>query len=177
MRITTMAAALLALTTAPLMAQQAGPIINSGGGFTPIVNPTFEVPKDLTYRVSWDILAGSSKPSEANAAFDGPARFINQSVGNGIPRANMQLAIVVHGTAGEELLGNAEYRVRKGSDNPNVAILEEMSKAGVRIIICGQTMAGRKMTRDQLLPFVQVAPSATWAHAVLQTQGFKVNPW
>lgn len=177
MRTTLITAALLALVAVPLSAQQAGPVITKGGGFAPVPSPTFDVPTDLTYRVVWDINQGSAKPGEGNASFEYPARFLNQSVGAGVPRAHIQLAVVVHGTAGEELLSNAEYRARKGTGNPNAGLLEELSKAGVRIVICGQTMAARKIQRDQLLPFVQVAPSATWAHAVLQTQGFKINPF
>ena len=110
----------------------------------------------------------------------GIGRLIVLDVDGGVVEitvSDIQLAVVVHGTAGEELLSNAEYRARKGTGNPNAGLLEELSKAGVRIVICGQTLAARKIQRDQLLPFVQVAPSATWAHAVLQTQGFKMNPF
>ena len=137
----------------------------------------FAVPTNLSYKVSWDINVGSPKPGEANEKFEVPPRFLNQSVAIGVARANIQLAVVVHGSAADELLANDEYRTRKGVDNPNIALLEEMSKAGVRIILCGQTVANRKMPRDKILPFVLIAPSAAWAHAVLQQQGFRTNPF
>jgi intracellular sulfur oxidation DsrE/DsrF family protein len=157
--------------------QQSGPIVMRGGKHFPVPNPTFTAPIDQTYKVAWDLHVASAKPDSANLALDVPARFLNQSAVLGIPRANVQVAIVVHGTAGEELLSNAEYRARKGVDNPNIALLEELSKAGVQIILCGQTMGSRKMARDQILPFVTIAPSAVWAHAVLQRQGFTTNPF
>lgn len=170
--------AALAVAAVPLAAQQqTGTVIRSGGTFAPVPDPTFEVPRDLTYRVAWDINKGSDAPDKANDAFGLPARLLNQSVAAGVPLSNIQMAIVVHGSAGEELLSHAEYRKRKGSDNPNAALLKELADAGVRIIICGQTVANKKMPRDQLLPFVLVAPSAAWAHAVLQAQGFKENPF
>ena len=154
----------LALVGAPLAAQQqAGPVINGGGKHAPVPNATFEVPRDLSYKVVWNVQVGSAKPGEANDAFNVPARFVNQGAVLGMPRENVQVAVVVHGTAGEELLDNAEYRARKGVDNPNIALLEEMSRAGVRIILCGQTAANRKMPREHVLPFVKVAPSAAWA--------------
>ena len=170
--------ALLALLSAPAAAQpQSGPVILKGGTHSPVPNTTFAVPVDQTYKVSWDINVGSAKPAESNAAFEVPPRFVNQAAVLGVPRAYVQVAVVVHGTAGEELLANDEYRARKGVDNPNIALLEEMSKAGVRIILCGQTAANRKMPRDKILPFVLVAPSAAFAHAVLHQQGFTVNPF
>ncbi|MDA1080196.1 MAG: DsrE family protein [Gemmatimonadetes bacterium] len=177
MRNIVITGALFALVALPLRAQQTGPVIMKGGSHSPVPNPTFAVLTDLTYKVAWDIKVGSPKPGESNAAFEVPARFLNQSVGAGVPRANIQVAVVVHGSAGEELLNNEEYRARKGVDNPNIALLEEMSKAGVRIIICGQTVAGRKMPREKILSFVEVSPSATWAHAVLQKQGYTLNPF
>jgi intracellular sulfur oxidation DsrE/DsrF family protein len=157
--------------------QQSGPIILRGGKHYTVTNPTFTAPTDQTYKIAWDMKVASAKPDSMNAALDVPARFLNQSAALGIPRANVQAAIVVHGTAGEELLSNAEYRARKGVDNPNIALLEELSKAGVQIILCGQTMGSRKMARDQILPFVKISPSAVWAHAVLQKQGFTTNPF
>ena len=170
--------ALLALLSAPAAAQQqSGPVIMKGGTHSPVPNATFSVPADQSYKVSWDISVGSAKPGEANANFEVPPRFVNQAAVLGVPRANVQVAVVVHGTAGEELLANDEYRTRKGVDNPNIALLEEMSKAGVRIILCGQTAANKKMPRDKILPFVLVAPSAAFAHAVLHQQGFTVNPF
>ena len=170
-------ALLTILTTSGAAQQVSGPVIMKGGTHSPVPNVTFPVPTDQTYKVSWDINVGSAKPGEANANFEVPARFVNMGVAVGVPRANVQVAVVVHGTAGEELLNNEEYRARKGVDNPNIALLEEMSKAGVRIILCGQTAANRKMPRDKILPFVLVAPSAAFAHAVLHQQGFTVNPF
>jgi len=178
MRKIFVALALLALFSVPAAAQQqAGPVIMKGGLHSPVPNTTVAVPTDQTYKVSWDINVGSAKPGDPNVAFEVPPRFVNQAAVLGVPRANVQVAVVVHGTAGEELLAHDEYRARKGVDNPNIALLEEMSKAGVRIILCGQTAANKKMPRDKILPFVLVAPSAAFAHAVLHQQGFTVNPF
>jgi intracellular sulfur oxidation DsrE/DsrF family protein len=170
--------ALTALALAlPAGAQQAGPVIMKGGSHSPVPNPTFTVPADLVYKVAWDTHVGAAKPGDANPAYEVPARFINQGAALGLPRQNVQVAIVVHGTAGEDVLDNAEYRARKGVDNPNIPLLEELSKAGVKIILCGQTAANKKMPREKLLPFVQVAPSAAWAEAVLLRQGYTFNPF
>lgn len=178
MRTLTAAAALLVVFVAAAGAQsQTGPIIQKGGGHFPVPGATFTVPTGTTYKMAWDIEVGSARPADANAAYDVPARFVNQAAVIGMARNAIDVAVVIHGSAGEEMLTNEEYRARKGVDNPNIALLEEMSKAGVKIIICGQTVGSRKMPRDKILPFVLVAPSAAWAHAVLQQQGFNMNPF
>jgi intracellular sulfur oxidation DsrE/DsrF family protein len=157
--------------------QQAGPVINAGGKHAPVPNMTFTVPKDLDYKVVWDIEVGPAKLGELNDEYNVPARFVNQGAALGIRRESVRAAVVIHGAAGEEMLDNAEYKARKGVDNPNIALLTEMSKAGVRIILCGQTVDSRKLPRDKILPFVEIAPSAAWAHAVLLRQGYTVNPF
>jgi intracellular sulfur oxidation DsrE/DsrF family protein len=157
--------------------QQAGPVINAGGKHAPVPNMTFAVPKDLEYKVVWDIEVGPAKLGELNDEYNVPARFVNQGAALGFPAARVKAAVVIHGAAGEEMLDNAEYKARKGVDNPNITLLTEMSKAGIRIILCGQTVDSRKLPREKILPFVEIAPSAAWAHAVLLRQGYTANPF
>jgi intracellular sulfur oxidation DsrE/DsrF family protein len=142
-----------------------------------VPNLTFEIPKDLDYKVVWDIEIAGKTAGELNDEYNVPARLINQGAALGLPRSRVQAAVVIHGPAGEEMFNNAEYKARKGVDNPNLALLEEMHRAGIRIILCGQTVDSRKMPRDKILPFVQIAPSAAWAHAVLLRQGYTANPF
>jgi intracellular sulfur oxidation DsrE/DsrF family protein len=178
MRTTLIAGLAIVVLAIPAGAQQqAGPVVNAGGKHSPVPDANFAIPRDLAYKVVWDINVGAAKPVEANALFEVPPRFVNQGAVIGLPRANVQAAVVVHGGAGEELLANDEYKARKGVDNPNIALLSEMSKAGIRIILCGQTMANKKMPKDKLLPFVEIAASAAWAHAVLARQGYTLNPF
>jgi intracellular sulfur oxidation DsrE/DsrF family protein len=91
---------------------------------------------------------------------------------SGIPRKNVHLAIIVHGTATRTLLQNEAYKAMTGADNPNIAILQALHDAGVRVIVCGQALVNRKVPRDQLLPFVEVAISATLARATLHALGY-----
>jgi intracellular sulfur oxidation DsrE/DsrF family protein len=167
---------LLAIAPAALAAQaRTGPILQSGGEWYPVPDPNFTVPTDMSYKIAFDVRVGA--PGELTAGYGVAARMLNQSAGLGVKKEQLDLVVVIHGTAAEDVLQNAEYRARKGKDNANIALLEELSKAGVRIVLCGQSAGARKIARNQMLPFIQVAPSATWAHAVLQRQGFTVNPF
>lgn len=48
---------------------------------------------------------------------------------------------------------------------------------GVRIYVCGQTAAYYSVATDDLLPGVDMALSAMTMHALLQQQGFTLNPF
>ena len=54
---------------------------------------------------------------------------------------------------------------------------EELTAAGVQIVLCGQTAAARGIDRGRLQPGVKVALSAMTALFVFQEQGYRINLW
>jgi intracellular sulfur oxidation DsrE/DsrF family protein len=84
---------------------------------------------------------------------------------------------VVHGPAGRDLLTNAEYKKRYGKDNPNVALVEALKAAGVRVYLCGQTSVSRNLPRVAVNPSAEIAYSAMTAHLILQGEGYALNPF
>lgn len=164
---------LLALT-APLSAQTGEALIREVGGTSAVTNPTFPAPHDLIYKMAWHVTEGPTDPKERVQGFGSPANFLRLMDVNGVPRSNVKLAIIVHGTATQSLLNNATYKARTGADNASVALLTALHEAGVQIIVCGQALINRNVPRDQLLPFVKVATTATSAHGILAAQGYEV---
>jgi len=55
--------------------------------------------------------------------------------------------------------------------------LPELAKAGVQILVCGQSAASGGYTKAMFLEPVDVALSAMTAFAVLQERGYHVNPF
>jgi intracellular sulfur oxidation DsrE/DsrF family protein len=53
----------------------------------------------------------------------------------------------------------------------------EMLGKGVRFIVCGQAANAMGVKKVDLLPGVELAISASSAHAVLQAQGYSINPF
>lgn len=170
----------LVVSTGPVLAQRSrpttGPVIQSAGRVFDLPHMDFAPPLDMTYRVAFDVSrAGSS--SGVNQSFDSAARFLNMHAQAGVPAERLQLALVIHGAAAADLLRDEEYGKQTNQSNPNVALVEELSKAGVRFIVCGQTAASRGYTKDMFLEPVEVSLSAMTAFAVLQARGYHVNPF
>ena len=183
-------AVLLATSALALSAQATtGPVIMSGGAVFDVPDPTFVTPMNADFKVVFEIVRGvtdATSPAGANApaALVPPneqlgtvARFLNMHARAGVPRERVMLAAVVHGTAGKDLLDDETYRARYGTANPSAPLIKELLAAGVRIVLCGQTAAGRNVPRDRLIPGVQVALSAMTAMSVLQSDGYRLNPW
>lgn len=135
---------------------------------------TFPMPTDLSYRIAWGVNVGPAKPDSVVPGFREAARFLYVTDANGVPRANVHLAVVVWGTATHSLLTNEAYRTAKGTDNANIPLLQALNDAGVQVIVCGVALINRKLSPGDLLPFVRVAPTATHALATLHAQGYAI---
>jgi intracellular sulfur oxidation DsrE/DsrF family protein len=166
---------LCAFLVIPAALAAQGPVIQATGVMRDVPNVTYKPDPKLTYKYRWDV-TDSAATGEVNPGFLGVARVYNQFVADGVPRKNVQLAIVVHGRATLDLMANEPYKARLGRDNPNLVILDQLSKAGVQVIVCGQALLNRNVARDAILPLVQVASSATTAHVILAAKGYGTAP-
>lgn len=170
--------AFAALLSVPsLAAAQTGEaLIHKLGASTPVPNPGFPADKKLEYKIAWDVTTAPEKPDGIASGFRRPANFLVMADAEGLSRKKVHLAIIVRGPAALSLRNNAAYKTAAGVDNASIPLLEALHEAGVKIIVCGQALAGLKVPREELLPFVQVATSATMARATLHAQGYVTFP-
>ncbi len=173
--------ALVALTTLATGAAaqahtQAGPMIHSAGAVF-AVEPDFATPTNQDYKIAFEIATPAQSPDQLNQRVSTVARFLNMHAQAGVPQGQLSGAIVAHGGASFEMLNDEAYRSRYGVDNPNAELIRELIDAGQPVILCGQSAASRGISRDELIPGVQVALSAMTAFLVLQEKGYRVNPW
>ncbi len=158
-------------------AKVSGPAIEKYGA-------TFEVPgavlvpsPEVEYKVKFDVASAAGDASAVNPALDTVARFVNMHVRAGVPHDRVKAAVILHGGAARDALGDAGYRARHGAANPNLPLLEALDRAGVRVYVCGQSVASQGFTWDELAPVAKLALSAMTAHAVLEREGYTTNPF
>jgi len=154
----------------------AGPVFSDFGHIAP-VDSDLAIPADSSFKVAFDVSAKAT-PGEVNRTIDSAARFINMHVAAGVPAANIKVAVVVHGPASGDLLKAAAYAARNnGSANGSAAPIAELAAHGVDIWLCGQSAVASSIDKADLIPGVKVALSAMSAFALLQQQGYTVNPF
>lgn len=167
--------------TAPGAAQDmsafhTGPVFDQFGEHA-AVEADMLIPKGTVFQIAFDRTDGA-EPGEISRAINTPARFINMHVAAGVPLRNIHLALVVHGKAGVDLLTDAAYAKRHPvKANANIPLVKALLEKGVRFIICGQSAAASGIAKQDLIPGVEMALSATTAHALLQQQGYTLNPF
>ena len=111
---------------------------------------------------------------QLNASINPLARVLNIHAQAGLLPENLLLALVLHGGAGKDALHHDAYRKRFGMENPNLALLEALQQAGVRIYLCGQTASHRGYPKNDLAAPVQLALSAMTALVTLQAEGYEL---
>ena len=171
--------AALALAT-PAAAQEAewqlGPVFAEFGPHVAVegVEP-FAGHTELSH--SFDVADRSE--DRRNRGFESAARFVNMHAANGLDPDNIRVAVVVHGGAVLDLLTDEALGARDGEFDTNRSgdMVREMLAKGVRFIVCGQSAAGQGVAREDFIPGVEMALSAMTAHALLQQQGYTVNPF
>lgn len=168
--------ALLPAVAIAAPAARTGPVFTEYGG-TFAVEPDMPIPADAEFKVAFDISAAAT-PGEVNRHIDSAARFINMQVAAGVPRERIHVALVVHGPAGADLLAPEAYVARSGgSKSANAPLVRALLDHGVRVILCGQSAAAMGLARADLIPGVELALSAMTAHALLQQDGYTLNPF
>lgn len=143
-----------------------------GFGPTAPVPSAARIPPSTRFKVAFDVGTAAEKDTP-NRSFESAARLLNMHAEAGLAPENTQLAIVVHGPAAMDLTRDARY----GRENPSKALIAALLEAGVSIQLCGQTAAYRDIEPDDLLPGVTLQLSAMTAHALLQQQGYTLNPF
>ncbi|WP_300551600.1 DsrE family protein [Maricaulis sp.] len=175
----TLAAALL--TSAAVQAQgfdtfSTGPLIEGFGPHAPIENE-MPIPEGMVFRHSYDI-ADEGEAGSLNRRLVTAARFLNMHAAAGVPAENMRLALVIHGGAIHDVADTATYGARHdGAENANAALIAALIENGVEIYVCGQSAVYYGVDNDELLPGVTMALSAMTAHAILQQDGYTLNPF
>jgi intracellular sulfur oxidation DsrE/DsrF family protein len=151
-----------------------GPVFSAFGKHAPVEGVSFT--ENQTFKVAFDV-AKAAKPGEVNRKFESLARFINMHVANGVKQENLSLALVVHGSATEEMLKSDLFKQRKGQPNGNETLLAALMKQGVEVIVCGQSAAAHGVEKIALIEGVKMDLSAMTAHARLAQKGYSVNPF
>lgn len=154
------------IARADLSSFTAGPVIEDYGPVADI-DITVPVPKDAVFRHSFDV-AKRAEDGELNRTLVSAARFINMHARARVDADNIKLAVVVHGTAVHDVSGETPA---------SAELIAALIDNGVRIFVCGQSAAYYDVTTDDLLPGVEMALSAMTVHALLQQQGYSLNPF
>ncbi len=155
------------------------PLIKAGtwSGVLP-VDDADEIPDpSINYKLLFElILPTKAKDSkDINHGITEICRVINLHVASGIPVKKIVPVIVVHGSALFAFYSNEFYRKKFKTDNPSIAIIEELiKKTGAKFIACGQAMQFLEIQRTEVIPQLKISLTAQTVLSHYELKGYKL---
>lgn len=146
------------------------PIVKGFGGVYEIEDAV-EMPENKKTKLLVDLMKAETNRGNPDAEPDfskpiwgliNTARLLNLHGVGGVSKENLEVIVVVHGTAVMSLFEDKTYQefFETSYDNPNLPILDALHEAGVRVVVCGQSLLARDIKKDQLFTHTEIALSA-----------------
>ncbi|MGY5851355.1 DsrE family protein [Salegentibacter sp. F14] len=160
------------------------PIVKGYGGVYKI-EAAVEIPENKPTKLLVDLMKAETSRGNPNAAPDfskpiwgliNTARLMNLHGVGGVSRENLEVILVVHGQAVISLLNDETYKsfFETNYDNPNLPLLEALHKAGVEVVVCGQSLIARDLKKAQLFEHTKIALSALTTISKRVQEGYVV---
>ena len=150
------------------------PAIQGYGGVIEVPFEAIKPDPDESYKFVIEIKYGIEDKTKASTMLDYAARMYNLHIYSGVPKENIDVAIVVFSGATPISLSNEEYQKRFDVSNPNAELLEEMKRNGIRLIVCGQSMVYQEVKPDMIYPGIEMAVSRFTATSDLMKKGYQL---
>lgn len=99
-------------------------------------------------------------------------RIINLHIASGIPKNKLSVVVVVHGPALYALYTNQQYHKKWGIDNPNIPLINELMKNGVKFIACGQAMNFFDVKKEDMVSNINISLTAQTVLSHYQLKGY-----
>lgn len=166
----------VALSYPTVFAQEApgfwqNPVIKGAGGVHPLPKAAFQPDKAATYKAMFVIDSNDEDPQKVNYGFKYVALAVNAFASAGVPTSQLKFMVIIRGAA-PVVLDNTQYQNQFHTDNPNLKLIHELEAAGVRIVVCGQSVAGYHYSYSWIDTSVKVALSGLSTIIILQQQGY-----
>lgn len=148
------------------------PAIKSFGSVWEIPNAKEKPDPGLEYNIVVDITDAAAKPDTINVYLEAVATLFNLHAVGGVPAKNIHMVVVLHKMATYSVFTNEKFQQKFKVDNPNLALIKELSDAGVKFYTCGQTLIRGKIAENEIAPEVKVATSALTTLTTYQLKGY-----
>ncbi len=144
-------------------------------GFGPVhtwPESTLKPEAGMTYKAIFDLTSKGKGLDKLNAGFDHIARTVNAFASAGVPVDHLKFAVIIHGPSTPIALSEKAFEAKFHHPNPNLKVIDVLTKAGVEIYVCGNALADNHFTPAQVNPKIKVALSALSTLIIMENQGY-----
>ena len=148
------------------------PVVKSYGTVFQLPDADHKPDPSIKYKILVELTENASKPDSLNEYIEALATLVNLHAAEGVPKENIQMAVVLRKMATYAVFDNELYKEKFKCDNPNLQLLKELMEAGVEFYVCGQTMQKRNIDTKKLVAGTKVASAGLTAITTYQLKGY-----
>jgi intracellular sulfur oxidation DsrE/DsrF family protein len=163
---------LLFATLAAVGQERVNPVIKKAGGIFPVPDAIEKPDPTLDYKIVIELWAPPDNPKEIHQSINNIARLINLHVEGGVPKEKLDVVVAIHGEATYSITDSKTYEKRYKTTNPNIPIYQELAQAGVKFVVCGQSLVARQVERSTIIPEIKIATSMLTTVTTHQLRGY-----
>lgn len=157
-----------------LKAQEAKyPIVKDFGGIYEVEN-SINPETDLEYKIVVDLKTLEPDKNSINPGLNNIARMMNLHGLGGVKPENLNVVVVVHGSATEIILNNKGYQRKNGVENPNLELIDALKDAGADFYVCGQSLLARGYPQEEVNAEVKTGLSMLTVVTTYMHNGYKL---
>ena len=161
----------------PMIGPWVTPAIKAGP-MHPLPDAAYQPSQNKVYKAVFAVTRPSRGDNDPDGGLTPVARAVNIFASAKVPMAHLKFVVLIYGMdATPMVLDNAHYKKRFGTDNPNLEVIHELKKAGVKVVVCGQALAALGIQHGWVDPDVTIALSALSTMVMLQDKGYALIHW
>lgn len=161
-----------AVSASEQVAEWVAPVITGFGYINPLPDAKLQPDPKQDYKIVFDVSEGSEGSGEINGGLWHVARAVNLFATDGKPADNLEIAVVIHGSATSMVLDDNTYEARYLKKNPNAELIDKLHAAGVRLYVCGQAIVDSGYYYQNVRDDIEVVLGAIAAEVKLVTEGY-----
>lgn len=159
----------------PVMSQEwQTPVINGYGKIKIFKDAAVQPAHNQEYRILFHITNDKQKDG-VNAGLWHIARLVNLFGVTGVDKKYVKIVAVISGDATPIVMTDKAYKTKYYTNNPNLDLMEQLTKYGVAIKVCGQAAAEHDLdVNKDVNTFTQLTLSALIDIPVYEMKGYVV---
>jgi intracellular sulfur oxidation DsrE/DsrF family protein len=127
----------------------------------------------LDYKIVFDMQSEGATAGDMSPGLKMIGTLINTYEKYGVTPDHLHLQAVFHGATILLVVDDVTYKARTGfAHNPNAELLQQLSKAGLKMVVCGQSAMQQHYDFKSILPVAQINLSASVTFINLAARGY-----
>jgi intracellular sulfur oxidation DsrE/DsrF family protein len=140
-------------------------------GVLPVQNPTLPYTHKGKTKLVFD-MGREAEKGQVNGGIEEVMRILNLHGAVGVNKSDLDVYVIFHGSGTASFLDDDLFNKQFQVNNPNLPLIKQLQDAGVKLVVCGQTLGLRNLNIASFPDGTLTSYSAKTAISDMVRRGF-----